>query len=205
MLLSAALKTALMRIVVTGVPGTGKTEVSGLLAKRMKCKVLGVTKLINERNLWKGKDKFGTKVALMARLAKALSAEMGKSANLVVEGHLACEFALPADLVVVLRTDPDVLEARLGKRGYPKEKADENVFAEMLDYCTICAIENYGRAKVIELDTTSKDAGKSASDVMALVMRKKKPKRIDWTGKLEERLSRPSRPKTQRGKARKPR
>lgn len=179
-----------MRLVITGVPGTGKTEVAGILSKRLKCKLVAANKLVSSKKLWSGTGKFGEKIALMGKLRAALQGVM-KAERIIVEGHLACEFKLPADWVVVLRADPDVLEKRLAKRGYPAEKIDENVFAEMLDYCTTCAAEHYGAKKVIEFDTTAKSAKESAAAILPLLGGKKTAKSVDWSGKLSERLSRP--------------
>ena len=192
-----------MRIVVTGVPGTGKTAIAKVLARTLDCPVIEVNKVIEERKLWNVKDEFGARIARMAPLEKALREEMEEHEKVVVEGHLACEFSLPADLVVVCRTDPDVLEERLGKRDYPKEKLDENVLAEMLDYCTIYSGEHYPEQKIVELDTTDKSAEESAAEILAVIGGGKRPSGVNWSQKLEKRLtSHPSRKASSPKKAR---
>ena len=87
------------------------------------------------------------KIAKMKPLERALRAEIRKHKNAVLEGHLACEFGLPADFVFITRTHPTTLEKRLRARGYSEQKVEENAMAELLDYCEICVRENYGMEK----------------------------------------------------------
>lgn len=175
-----------MRIVVTGVPGTGKTVIAKKLSAKLKCPLIEVNKLVTKKKLWKRKGEFGEKIALMAPLRKALEEEMLKHENVVVEGHLACEFPLPAEKVIVLRTDPTVLEARLKKRKYAPAKTKENVFAELLDYCTIRSEQNYLKGKTIEFNTTRTTPASAAVAIARILEGKKRPKSVDWSGKLEE-------------------
>ncbi|MDD5317828.1 MAG: adenylate kinase family protein [Candidatus ainarchaeum sp.] len=175
-----------MRVVVTGVPGTGKTSISRKLSARLGCRLVEVNKVLEKKRLWRGKDASGAKIALMGPLGKALGEEMLRHESVIVEGHLACEFPLPADRVVVLRTDPAVLGARLGRRKYPPAKTRENVFAELLDYCTIRSEQNYGKRKVAEMDTTKSSPESAAREIVAILKGKRKPKEVSWAKKLEE-------------------
>jgi len=177
-----------VRIVVTGVPGTGKTEIARALARRLRYPLIEINKVIEEKRLWRVKDEFGARIALMAPLEKALRKEMEELKEVIVEGHLACEFGLPADFVVVCRTDPDVLEKRLAARNYSKEKIEENVLAEMLDYCSIYAEEHYSGSKIIELDTTNKNPEESVSEILGALKGTRQAKPVDWSKKLMKRV-----------------
>lgn len=178
-----------MRIVITGVPGTGKTEIARVLAKQLGYPIIEINKVIEDRKLWRVKDKFGARIALMAPLEKVLCEEMEKQKDVIVEGHLACEFNLPADFVVVCRTDPDILEKRLAERNYPNEKLEENIFAEMLDYCSVYVGQHYSSKNIIELDTTNKSSEESAAEILeALKGAKPTKSNIDWSEKLMKRI-----------------
>lgn len=172
--------------VLTGVPGTGKSTISSHLAKHGYL-VLDLKNLVNKKHIWKRKE-HGAKVVVLSKLRrevlrelKRLSKEM-KDLDIVVEGHLACEFNIPADLVVVLRTRPDILLKRLKKRKYPEPKIAENMQSEMLDYCTQVSEEHY-TCPIIEVDSSG-----SLKETLNLVTRffskkgqRAKKQRIDWT------------------------
>ena len=171
-----------MKIILTGTPGTGKTSLAGELGKLLNMPVIDVN-AVAKRSAVKKKEKIkGRKngwhteiIVDLKKLRSALAREMKKkeNANCVVEGHLACEVALPASIVVVLRCDPFVLRSRLRKRFYPEKKISENVLAEALDYCLVKAEENYGAGKVIQINATK---GVSAMQLAA----RARVKKSDW-------------------------
>ncbi|MEM3369730.1 MAG: AAA family ATPase [Candidatus Micrarchaeia archaeon] len=153
--------------VLTGTPGTGKSSVANYFAKKGFI-IIDLNKLVNERHLWHGKEK-GSKVVDIYSLKKETAKEISRikkilksetlqksktnKQNIIVEGHLACEFQLPADAVIILRTRPDMLIKRLKGRGYPRHKISENVQVEMVDYCTSKSEENYN-CPIYEVDSS---------------------------------------------------
>lgn len=161
-----------MRILITGVPGTGKTSISEILARRLGYPLI-TTKDVT-------RDKYvDTRSLRMKTLWMLKDVE-----NAVIEGHLFCEVRLPVDLVIVLRTHPEELRRRLEKREYSDKKLRENIMAELLDYCVVKAEQKYG--DVWQVDTTEKtpkecadrilDAMKGVTDIYD---------RVDWSGLLE--------------------
>jgi len=180
-----------MRIVLTGVPGTGKTTIAKKLAAQLGLELVDINQVVTEKKLWRNKDKFGTRIVDLRKLGASLKG-LSKKNNWVVEGHLACEFKLPADLVIVLRTKPSKLEKRLAKRGYAKEKLEENLMAEMLDYCTIKSLENYPEKKVFEIETSGTQK-KTISEIISITKKQKKSMKlragwVDWSEQLLKRL-----------------
>jgi len=157
-----------MRIVVTGTPGTGKSVIARKLAAALGLELVDIKDVARKRGLV-GK---GHEVDIR-RLASALRF-LGRRKDYVVEGHLACELRLPADYVFVLRTEPRVLKRRLARRGYGPRKLNDNLAAELLDYCTQRVEQEY-RRKPLELDTSRRTAASSAR-AMAEAVRKKRKK-----------------------------
>ena len=179
-----------MLIVITGTPGTGKTEVSKALGKIIGARVIRLSEFANEKKLASGfNKKMGCSLVDAEKLRKALLSELKKAnaGNIVVEGHLACEMRIPADFVFVLRCNPKILGRRMEMRDYPEEKINGNMMAEMLDYCTQLSNSNYGAEKVFELETSKSDASEVAQKIKRIASGKKvADKPISYRNELME-------------------
>ena len=156
-----------MRIIVTGTPGTGKTQAARGLARRLGIPLVDVNGLIREKRLWHGHEG-GSRLVQLPALRRELLRVRGDA---VFDSHLLCDLSMPADVVFVLRTDPVALRRRLSKRPYSAKKIRENVEAEALDYCTIRARQNYPPAAIIEVDTTGKRVSATVSEMLRLLHR----------------------------------
>ncbi len=145
-----------MIIFITGTPGTGKTTISQLLIEQLSIKLVDVNKLVEDEKIYTGYDEeWGYKIVDIPSLCRALADVIDRSIeDLLIEGHLS-HFCHGADLVVVLRTNPKVLENRLHSKGFKDSKVRENIMAEALDICAFEAFQKYGD-KVHEIDTTYK-------------------------------------------------
>ncbi|MCK4327262.1 MAG: adenylate kinase family protein [Candidatus Diapherotrites archaeon] len=158
-------------IVVTGVPGTGKTAVARLLSKRLSLALIEVNSLVRKKKLHTGREN-GSLVVDMKKLATELRGFDG-----IVEGHVLCELKLPAT-AVVLRTSPRALKRRLAPRRYSRQKLSDNVEAEALDYCAINAKQNY--KKMIQVNTTGLTARQSTAKVIHY-LKTRQSDSVDWS------------------------
>lgn len=149
-----------MILICTGTPGTGKTELSKELAKQLKMKYVDVNKIIDKEKLAESYDENReTLVVDEKKLAKALAALAKKNKNMIIDSHMAHEMPPKhVDWCIVTRCDPAVLRKRLVKKGYHKEKVQENIDAEILNICMDEA-ERKGH-KIITVDTTKQSAQK---------------------------------------------
>ncbi len=182
-----------MLIVITGTPGTGKTETCGRLGKMLGSDVIHLREFVKARKISSGFDrKTKSGIVDLRKLERELMKEITKlktrNRKLVVEGHLACEIPLPADYVFVLRCKPKELEKRMRKRNYAEGKTRENLLAEMLDYCTQNAEVNYPDAKIHELETSGKTAGESAARIMKIISGRAKGDKVDYRKQLKNFL-----------------
>jgi len=170
-----------MRIAITGVPGTGKTKVSKLLSKKLNYKLVSINEFAEELDAFIGYDKkMESRILDMDRLKKEIKKLKG---NIILEGHTSHLFT--ADIVIVLRCNPDILKKRLEKR-FPSNplKVQENLEAEILGVITSEAIMN--NKKVYEVDTSDKSVEESVDDILKILRGKTnefKIGKIDWLGK----------------------
>lgn len=171
-----------MIISVTGTPGTGKTEVAKELSLLYGYTYLDLNRFAEEKKLIVGLDKKrGSKIVDTKGLRELFVPD-----NYVVDGHLS--HYVQADVIVVLRTRPDLLEKRLLKRGWPQAKAGENMEAEILGVCSSEAFDTGER--VLEADTSDRTPKEAAKTIKDLIDNNKDTDDIDWLKDYEHMLIR---------------
>ncbi len=156
---------------ISGTPGTGKTEAAKALVERLneevgfeRWRLIELNKMAEQKKLHSGYDeKRGCHIAD----TDALSREIGRigDQDIILESHYAHE--MPADLIIILRTNPGVLRERLRARGWKTEKVEENVLAEIMEVCKSEALETGKR--VFEVDTTGKGPGDAAEEILSVI------------------------------------
>ncbi|MEN6329235.1 MAG: adenylate kinase family protein [Methanobacteriaceae archaeon] len=161
-----------MILLLTGTPGTGKTTISQLLAKKLEARLVAVNQLVEEKHLYTGLDpekhyKIVDIPALLENMDEIGQDYQDRADWLIFEGHLS-HYYPAADLVVVLRASPPILRERLKKRKWKPEKVKENLEAEALDICAWEAGDIHG-AQAQEIDTTQKTPPDVLDAILGLV------------------------------------
>ena len=173
-------------IAITGTPGTGKTAIGKLLAKKLGARLIDLNKLITEKALYY-LDSDGVKVARLKETRQEFAKLLKEiDTPVVVEGLLSHLLGKRlVSKVVVLRTHPRVLRRRLIRRGYRGKKLEDNLESEALDIILWESVHIHGKERVLEVDTT----GKRPSEVVSQIFKALKgeislaPGKISW---LEE-------------------
>ena len=165
-------------LLITGVPGTGKTTAAKLLAEKTGAALLDINKLVDVLKLYSSVDETdGAKLVRMKELQGELtSAIKSEKRSIIVEGHIGCEMKLPVSRVIVLRCEPKTLRARMASRNYPAAKVAANALSEALDYCTVWSEKNYRKKKVWEIDTTELSTKQVADKIEKIISGKTKKK-----------------------------
>ncbi|NOZ82541.1 MAG: AAA family ATPase [Euryarchaeota archaeon] len=169
----------MLRLIITGTPGTGKTAVAEELGRRLGVRVVHLSELAELAAC--GYDHARGSVEVDLELLQE-AVEEHLSGDVILEGHLAHLLSIDDARVVVLRCSPEVLERRLKARGYSGEKLRENLEAEALDVCLIESVERHSR--VYEVDTSHRSAAETAECVIEIIQGKGErylPGKIDWS------------------------
>ncbi|MEM4359488.1 MAG: AAA family ATPase [Candidatus Bilamarchaeaceae archaeon] len=175
-----------MKVVITGVPGTGKTKIAMLLAAMLGVRYISLAELIDKKMATEIEE--GEKAVDIKKLQRVVEDYFIGKDDYVVEGHLACEVVIPADYVFVLRTHPDVLKKRLSERKYDKKKIEKNIEAELLDYC-VQRVEQEYLWRPVEIDTSKKDFNDIAKRMVNIIKyRKRVGDVINYSSELKKRL-----------------
>lgn len=169
-------------IAVSGTPGTGKTSFAKNLAKKLDAKIIDLNEVIEKSGAYDiGSD--GTRLVDPEDLREEFKKIHTSEENVVVDGLLS-HLLSPDQItqVVVLRTNPDVIEKRLKKRNYSGKKLRDNLEAEALGVILWEAVDVHERSKVYEIDTTEMKVSKVVEDFMEALEKGKslEPGRIDW-------------------------
>lgn len=175
-----------MKLCISGTPGTGKTEISKELSKKLGWKLISINDIAEELDAYLGED--------TERKAKILNMEkindylINFKEDVIIEGHTSHE--VPCDIVVVLRCNPIVLEKRLKERYSDNpEKVKENVDAEILGVITTDAVET--NEEVYEIDTNQKTINENVQEILDIIdgdTEKYEVGLIDWLEEYEEKL-----------------
>ncbi len=170
-------------VAVSGVPGTGKSVVSKIVARKMNANLIEIKKLVGKEIKYKFDKKRRTKVVDMDSVHKAVSRRLKNGLN-IIEGHYS--HLLKSDKIIILRTSPAVLFKRLRLRHWNSKKIHENIECELLDEITQEALSMHDSKKIFEIDTTKKSPHVIAVKVMDIIENKRVTQtRIDWTVNYE--------------------
>ncbi|MDI3473959.1 MAG: adenylate kinase [Candidatus Woesearchaeota archaeon] len=125
-----------MIILISGTPGTGKSELAKKVAKSINALNINITDFVKDHELSDGYDEVRECLIVDEEKLSNFVSDWLKSINkkdVIIEGHLA--HFIKGDLVVVIRCSVDELYKRLKARGYNENKIRENVEAEIFGIC----------------------------------------------------------------------
>jgi adenylate kinase len=178
-------------ILITGVPGVGKTTVSEALAREIDGTHIELSKLAFQENLVAEKDaERDTTVIDQEAMRRRLVALIEASERpLVIDGHYAADIVdrETVDHVFVLRRAPWSLKSVLESRGYDREKVRENVEAELLGVLLEDALRTQDHGKICEVDTMGRETIDIVREILDVINggRRHRFGEIDWMTRPE--------------------
>ena len=144
----------LPNILITGTPGTGKTSTAQLASEKSGFKYINVGDLVKQNECHEGMDgEFDAYILDEDKLCDVME-------PILAEGGCIVDFHSPEffperwfELVLVLRTNTEVLFDRLENRGYSEKKRSENMECEIMEIVSEAAKESYATEIVHELQS----------------------------------------------------
>jgi adenylate kinase len=145
----------MVTIVISGTPGTGKSELAKTLAKRRGWYRLDLSGHYGEISAGYD-DKKQCYIVDIQKIKRIVAKIVKQHPHIIIDSHLA--HLLPRKMVdvciVVLCSDLGKLKRRLEKRNYSTKKVRENLDAEIFQVCLQEAREK--KHKVITVDAAQR-------------------------------------------------
>jgi adenylate kinase len=129
-----------MKILIAGIPGVGKSEISKALGKLKKFKVINDKDYSIKNNLgyFEVIDGYKEYFVGINALNKSVLKYLKSKDDIIFEGHLWCELSKNNlkyfDNIILLTADKKIIYKRLEKRGYRLVKIEENIFCQEQGY-----------------------------------------------------------------------
>jgi adenylate kinase len=151
-------------IVVSGTPGTGKTQVAKRIAEHFGYEYVHISE--NEEYVVAETD---VKIIDVEKMIAWLKKKQNNTAKgLVIDSHLSHYFPPErTSACIITRCDPSELKNRLKKREYPEGKIEINLEAEAMDLILQEALAE--GHEVYEVDTTHKVSSTSAREAIQAI------------------------------------
>lgn len=173
-------------ILITGIPGVGKTTVSSLLKEKLGAIHIDISQLVQEERLYEKVDETRQSIILNVKKLrrKIIDIISQNQGTIIIDGHSGLN-ALNTDEishVFVLRRAPWELVKVLSKRGWPFLKIKENVEAEIIDVSLAEVLEIFDTSKICEINTTGKSPITIVELILEILRHKSKCSygNIDW-------------------------
>ncbi len=130
-----------MRLLITGVPGTGKSLISKKVAEILDLKYINIGEFSKEN------FEFPLIENELILDEEKIEEKLSDIKNIVIDSHIPFK----ADKAIVLRCNPKVLLQRLQHRQYSEGKIKDNILSEILDYTVYATKEIFKEDDIYEV------------------------------------------------------
>ena len=146
-----------MRILISGVPGVGKTLISKKVAETLNLTYINIGVFAKEN------FEFPVEEDEIIIDEEAVENKLLGLDNVIIDSHIPFK----ADKAIILRCNPKILLERLNLRGYSKRKIQDNLMSEILDYEIYAAKEIFSDEYIYEV--LSEDVDETMIEVMNII------------------------------------
>ena len=184
-----------MSIVITGNPGVGKHTIAKEIERTWKIsELIDINKIAIDAGLVEqGQDALDVDVNKLKKHLEPIISYIPRPftgwERVLVVGHLApyvidVKHAHPC---IVLRKNPYKLIDIYKKRGYTEKKMKDNLGSEILGIIVNDAINNFGREKTFQVDTSDHTPKELAIRIHDIYNGKDDGDNIDWLSLIQEK------------------
>ena len=145
-----------MKILITGIPCTGKSTLSISLAKKLNYKVYSDKDFLTKTN-YKIVKEYGLKLkdVDLCRFAKQTNKKLAHKQDFILEGlifpYCLHRFKFQLDYIFILHLSEQKLKQRMKKRKYPDAKILDNLFVQETNQLYYTILASLGQKKFVPL------------------------------------------------------
>jgi adenylate kinase len=160
--------SSLLRVYLTGVPGTGKTTVAERLAQLLALPYFEINTIVLEKGFYLGYDITRDTVIIDEELlAPHLEMLVTEQSRICLVGGIL-SLRVPFDLIIVLHCQVPVLRDRLQARNYSSAKIEANIEAEIMNVLYYDALELLSAKHIIEVSTGYSSVDETCQQIISL-------------------------------------
>ena len=163
--------------IITGNPGTGKHTIAKLVSKKLDLEIIDINKIAISKKVFKrNKGVLDVDVNKLKKIIDKVNSDS------ILVGHLAPYVISPknVDIAIVLRKNPYKLQSIYKKRKYTRKKSLENIGSEILGIVYHDTVQEFGRKKTSQIDTSSNSISITAKKVESIFKGSKVEDNVDW-------------------------
>lgn len=163
--------------IITGNPGTGKHTIAKLISKKLSLEIIDINKIaISKKVFKKNKESLDVDVNKLKKIINKMNSDS------ILVGHLAPYVISPknVEMAVVLRKSPYKLQSIYKKRKYTGKKSLENIGSEILGIVYHDTVQEIGRKKTFQVDTSNKLISTTVKRVESIFKGNKVEDNVDW-------------------------
>ncbi|MCC7572515.1 MAG: AAA family ATPase [Candidatus Methanofastidiosum sp.] len=146
-----------MKLLITGVPGTGKTIISKKIAELLNFVYINIGEYAKEN------FDFPIEEGEVIIEESLVDEKLKELDNIVIDSHIPFK----ADKAIILRCNPNVLIERLHQRRYSEKKIKDNLLSEILDYEIYAVKEIFSDEDIYEV--LSENVEETIQEIMRII------------------------------------
>ncbi|MHA1993493.1 MAG: adenylate kinase family protein [Candidatus Hodarchaeales archaeon] len=161
--------SSVLRIYITGTPGTGKTIIAKNLSYNLDLDFLEINDLIIEEGLYLGYDiDRDTLIVDDELLTQNLFKKLKANKKICISSGMVL-LGLPIDYIIILHTSISILRKRLESRDYSNEKIESNLEAEIMNILFYEFSEFYPQDIMFEIQNDDRNIEDTCNEIISII------------------------------------